>query len=410
MRTAAGTSLALLLLTLLGTLAAASPCSAEKKKEYYCNVCHNTGKVKTKFPEEYKNLPFRSSVVVEYKTGCCGLGWVPCPNKRCPKRAAAIEEFKRLTEPLKTWLKERRKAVEGKAFAKDPKLAKVRAMHAETDHFYLAGTFKKRVVKYLYKGMVKKKIYDPPHSLHLYARRIEDVYRRFLKLISWKGGDYRPHYTDKWLIMIWEKKEQQAAASFAFCNFTNEAGASVEAVLYTTWDDADDLYLHHKIVNAIACLMTEDYGGVVERFPVWFKEAIAHWIEYDVFGELRIFNAGEVDFNPNCPTRKLKSAIKKELKKKRSRRIKPLVEFINHNIMDLTGWERLKGWSLVDWMLNGYGKDSVSRLILSFKKNYPETKNQIPSFREVFDGMRLDEIDEAWREWVLETYPDEEDD
>ena len=78
--------------------------------------------------------------------------------------------------------------------------------------------------------------------------------------------------------------------------------------------------------------------------------------------------------------------------------------------MDLTGWERIEGWSLVDWMLNGYGKNSVSRLILSFKKNYPETKNQVPSFREVFDGMHLDEIYEAWREWVLETYPDEEDD
>lgn len=373
-----------------------------------CPKCKNRGRVDTALPEDFKNLPFKSSAVIEYKTGCCGLGWIPCPRKECTKREESVKEFGELTAPLKLWVEERRRAVEGKAFAKEPKLKDVKALHAETAHFHFAGTLKKRTVKYLYKGMVKKKDYDPERSLHLYAERVEEVYKRFVKMMQIEG-DYFPAMVDKWNLLVWEEKAQQGAASMAFCNFTNEAFASVEAVVYTTWDSDDDLYLHHKIANAISNLMTEDLGGVVEFFPVWLKEAIAHWVEYDIFNEIRIFTIGEVEFDANCPTTKLKSSIKKAIKRK-DKNLRPLGDYMDKNIMDLKGWDRIKNWSIIDWLINGVGNNATCKLVKHFKVNYlRNNKQQGPTFTEVL-SMNPDEIDEAWAAWALENYPEEEDD
>ena len=393
---------------LILSIYACSVTAAEESKVKSCSKCKNTGRIDSKLPADFRNLPFRSSAVIEHKSGCCGLGWLPCPRKKCPFREKALKEFEELTAPLKEWVRSRRSKVEAKAFAKHKKLKGIKALHAETKHYYVSGTFKSRIVKYKYKGMTKKKKYDAAHSLHLYAERVEKIHARVIKMLEHEG-EYFPHFTDKWLLMIWEKKEQQEAASYEFCGFTNTAGAAMDAVHYTTWDAEDDPYLHHKIAYALTYLITDDYGGVVEYFPIWLKEAMAHWVEYDMFGELRIWGTGEDEFIPGCPARKLKSSIKKEVKRK-SRNIVPLSEFMNDNIMKLSGWERLKGWSLVDWMRNGYGRKSQQKLLVDLKQNYPKSKQQVPSFKRVFGGMLPEDIDAAWEAWVLETYPNQEED
>ncbi|GAB4160893.1 MAG: hypothetical protein Kow00107_08830 [Planctomycetota bacterium] len=396
-----------LLLVLMLTIAFFANVSAEKMDDY-CDKCKNTGKIECKIHgADWVKPPYTSSAIIEHECGCCGIGWTVCAKKTCPKREEAQKLFDSETAPLKAWLNARRAAVEGVAFADKPKLKDIKALHVETKHFYLSGTFRKRVIEYLYKGMIKKKTLSPAESIHLYAERIEDIYSRYLKMLKYEG-DYYPKFTDKWKLMVWDKDAQQEAASFKFCGFTNTAGAKVDAVLYTTWDSDDDVYLHHKLAHAITNLITDDYGGVQEYFPDWFREATAHWIEYDIFTELRIFTAGEGGFDANCPTRKLKSTIRKEVKSG-SKRIKPLTEIINKKIMDISGWERLKCWSVVDWMATGRDDKCVEKLLLDFKQNYPANKQQGPSFRRVFD-MTPDEIDEVWAAWVLETYPPEEDD
>lgn len=380
-----------------------------EKMDDYCGKCKNTGQIDCKLHSgpNWTAPPYRSSAIIEHKCGCCGIGWTVCANRRCTAREEAQKRFDKEIAPLLEWVKSRRAAVEMQAFANEPKLKDIKAMHAETKHFYLSGTFKKRMVEYSYKGMIKKKPYDPAESLHLYAERIEVVYDKFVKMIRYEG-DYMPRFTDKWKIMVWENEPQQEAASRHFCGFSNTAGAKVDAVLYTTWDGDDDPYLHHKLAHAISCLFVDDFGGVQEYFPEWFTEAIAHWIEYDIFNELRIFTAGEGGFDPNCPTRKLKSTIKKEVKAG-GRRIQPLSAIINKKLLDITGWERLKCWSVVDWMVNAREDKCIDKLIVDFKNNFPTSKQQGPSIRTVFD-MTPEEIDDVWAKWVMETYPIEEDD
>ena len=401
-------TLPLFLVLTLAFLIVFTSADAEKGKVDSCKVCGSRGVVTCKVHgEDWVKPPYKSSALIEHKCGCCGLGWMPCPRKKCPKREEGIKKFKEATAPLFFWLKQRRATVEGKIFAKYPKLKDLKAAHAETDHYYLAGTFRDRIVKYKYKGMVKKKKYDSGASLHLYAERIEAIYQEVMKMIRYEG-DYRPRYTDKWLLMIWDKEKQQEAASYETCHFTNSAGAKIDGVLYTTWDSDDDMYLHHKMAAAVTNLVVDDYGGVVEYFPDWIREATAHWIEYKIFSELRIFSGAEGGYDPNCPTTKLKSSLKKAVIRK-DRKITPFSEIMNKKISKITGWERLKCWSIIDWMVNSFEEDKLGKLIDSFKRLYAIDKQQGPSFKEVFD-MTPDEIDEAWAAWVLETYPNVEDD
>ncbi|MDZ7814471.1 MAG: hypothetical protein U5N86_00250 [Planctomycetota bacterium] len=112
-----------------------SSIGAEEEKDY-CNRCHNTGKVECdEHGGDWEHPPYKSSVIIEAECGCCGLGWLPCPEEDCPKRPAALEEFKRKTDMLKAWLQARRAKVDAKILTdKYPKLKKTKPLHAETDH------------------------------------------------------------------------------------------------------------------------------------------------------------------------------------------------------------------------------------------------------------------------------------
>ncbi|MDZ7814472.1 MAG: hypothetical protein U5N86_00255 [Planctomycetota bacterium] len=252
--------------------------------------------------------------------------------------------------------------------------------------------------------MTRKKRYTGPESLHLYCERLEDIYKVIMGMLKYEG-DYRPKYTDKWQLMVWAKEEEQKAASFEFCNFTNTAGAKIDGVLHTTWDSDQDDYLHHKLAVAATNLAVDDYGGIVEYFPDWIREATAHYVEQKIFDELRIFSGGEGGFSANCPTHKLKVTMRKAVKADR-RQLSPFSEIINKKMVKITGWERLKCWSIVDWMVNAHEDDKLGRFIKHMKKMYPQEKNkrQGPSFREVFE-MTPPAIEEEWKAWVMETDP-----
>ncbi|MFA4987480.1 MAG: hypothetical protein WC712_12935 [Candidatus Brocadiia bacterium] len=381
-------------------------CSSAPCEDAPCPACKNSGKVECRIHKDYKFPTFKCSACYECPNGCWGVGWMPCPRKDCPSthKAELVAEFAKLSADRKAWVDSRRAAVEAKAFGNNEKLKTVKALHVETDHFRLASTMKPHKVRFSRKGMEKILTYDSHQVMHLYAQRIEDAFAACMKLIDFQGI-YKPLCCDKFLLMCWQSLEEQNAASFAFCNMTNPAGASIDALNYTTQDGDDDIYLHHKLVHIIAHLVSDDYGGIVEFFPVWFREAFAHWVEYDVFNELVIFCAGEVNDDPGCPTRCLKSVIKAQVKGK-TKRNTPLSAFVNNNIMDLTGWHRIKGMTVVDWMLNGYGKNVVGPLIVQFKKDFPKLKQQGPTIRAIFPDKTYDDIDEMWAAWVLKTYPE----
>ncbi|MFA4987496.1 MAG: hypothetical protein WC712_13015 [Candidatus Brocadiia bacterium] len=381
-------------------------CGPALGEERGCPTCGNSGKVECRIHKDAKAPAFQCSCCYECPKGCWGLGWMPCPNKDCisPHKAELAEEFKRLFTERKSWVDSRRAAVEGKVFSDNGKTAGVKAWHVETAHFRFASTIKPRKVRLSSNGAAKTLTFDSHQAMHLYAQRIEEAFATCMKLLDFTG-DYKPTVTDKFLLMVWQSVGEQNAASQAFCHSAQPAGASVDGLLYSTHDANDDMYLHHKLVHAIAHLVCDDYGGIVMSFPPWLREAFAQWVEYEVCGELAMVCVGDFDKNVGCPKRRIKSGMKMQVKGK-SKDNPPLSSFIDNRVADMTGWHRIKGICILDWMLNGYSRKVVGPLVVQCKKGYPKVAQEA-LFKAVLDKTP-DQVDELWGSWVLETYPDNE--
>ena len=238
--------------------------------------------------------------------------------------------------------------------------------------------------------------------LHLYLERLEDLYARFKSLLGLEK-DFGPSMSPRWRVFCWLTEKQQQAVSFRIAGLSTSNNTLWLPDFYSTWNEADDDFLYHRIVHSVAILLNEDYNKYVYNgIPVWFDEAVAHWLEYDIFGILQVFNEGEVTFQPNCPVKKLRKVIKRELKSK-GKRLPPLRSFMENDLDNLTGWERIKGWSLVDWLKNACKKGTLRKLNIEFNRTYPDSKDQTIAFKNVLK-MTCEDIDEAWAKWALETY------
>jgi len=375
-------------------------------EEPTCPMCGNAGKVECRFHKDIKLPSFKCSCCYECPKGCWGIGWLPCPNKDCisPHKAELAEEFAKLSKERSSWLDSCRAAVEGKAFSDNGKIEGVKAYHVETAHFRLASTMKPRKVRFSVNEVAKVINCDAHQTMHVYAQRVEEAFAACMKLLDFQG-DYKPTITDKFLLMVWQSVGEQNAASRAFCNTIQPAGSYSDGLLYSTHDANDDTYLHHKVVHAIGHLVSDDYGGIVVSFPAWLREAFAQSVEYEVCGELAMVCVGDFNRNFGSPTRRIKSGMRLQVKEK-SRDNPPLSTFVGNKVPEMTGWQRIKGVCILDWMQNGYGKKVVGPLIAQYKKDFPRIR-QGELFKAVLDKT-LDEVDDLWATWVLETYPDNE--
>ncbi|GAB4155347.1 MAG: hypothetical protein Kow00107_05190 [Planctomycetota bacterium] len=373
------------------------------EEEAYCAKCKNTGIVKSGIPPELVGLPFKSSVAIEHRSGCFGLGWLPCPAKDCPHAPEARKEFEKLTEPLKKWIAERRASIDAKVLEKTPKLKGYLPFHAETAHFFLSGTFKSRKLKIEAMGKTKTISLNPVESFHTYCTRAENAYSLYQELAKFPD-EYKGNLAPKMLLYVSAEEQEAKAVTLALCNFVDSTEGSMDAEKWVGYDDKDDLMLHHKMVSAVASLLTEDYGKIVlnEDFPVWFKEAACWWLEYRTFGEVRIFREGETELAMDFPASKLEEAVWKEAGKAKGR-MPSLREAMDNNVNRLSGWHRIKNWSLIDWMVREYKQDSFRRLLLDFKDNFGRERDPAGAFRRVFDKTP-EEIEEAWLAWVKTAY------
>jgi hypothetical protein len=376
---------------------------AEAEEPLNCARCKNTGIVKSTIPAELVGIPFKSSIAIEHKSGCFGLGWLPCPARDCPHAPEAQKEFERLTAPLKTWIAERRTTIDAKVLEKAPKLKNCRPYHAETDHFLLSGTFKPRKLKVEAMGRTKTISLTSEESFHTYCSRAEDAYGLYQTLAKFPD-EYKGNLVPKMQLYVSADVNEGKAVALTLCNFVDTPEGSMDADKWVGFDDSDDVMLHHKLVNAIASLLTEDHGKVVlnEDFPVWFKEAACWWMEYKVFGEVRVFREGETELPKDFPATGLEEAVWKELGKAKGR-TPGIREAMDNNVNRLTGWHRIKNWSVVDWMVREYGQESFRKLLLDFKDTYARERDPAGAFKRVFDKTP-DQVEELWAVWVKTAY------
>ncbi|MFA4987481.1 MAG: hypothetical protein WC712_12940, partial [Candidatus Brocadiia bacterium] len=357
-----------------------------------------------KIHKDYKFPTFKCSACYECPNGCWGVGWMSCPNKGCmsPNKTEVKEEFARLSTERKSWLDSCRAAVEGKIFPPDSKLAGTRALHVETEHFRLASTMKPRSIKLNVNGLARTFNCNSHQAVHVYARRAEDAYVSATRLLGC-GDGFKPFVTDKYLLLIWQSEAEQVAASRILCQSAQAKEAYAQGQVYTTRDPGDDNRLFHQVVHSVAHFMGDDFGGQVLASPAWLREAFAQWVEYDVTGELVISCEWNPELTDGSPSSKLKSSLK-PLVRSKSKYLTSLADYVGSKMASLTGWQRIKGIGILDWMLEVSEKKSAGLLIAQFKKDYP-AKSQEDIFKAVL-GMDFAQFEDKWSSWVLDAYPD----
>ncbi|GAB4162002.1 MAG: hypothetical protein Kow00107_09460 [Planctomycetota bacterium] len=386
----------LLPLLLLFTLLFVSSATTEEPRK--CKLCDNTGKIPVKpFADNPDTL--LDSERLNYPSNDLGLGWIPCTKNEDLHPAetkAAREEFEQVRKELEVFTENRRQTYDFLIFGIGYEAEKVN--HIETEHFVILNTLK------------PEKIYKVNLNGHqrarLYCLRLEELFNEFCTLINIPKS-YQPSTYGKWQVYLWGEVRQQLKASNKMVGNTQYPLATGNARLLTitpfTQDSAgrelpmSDDELYHHVLHNVVHLLCEEWGGWVDGcFPNWFYEGVAHWVEYRTFNRVAAHCSDEAGELFGVRDKKWERLLYDLVDEKKD----PLLtEMAFVKMQDLTFPMRLKGWGLIYWMHEVHGPDKLREFVLSLKKS----KNEAQAWRDVL-GMPMDQVDDAWRPWVKETF------
>lgn len=392
----------IVLTALFLSMSVAGLCYGEDTVAEGCSKC-DKGKVTCKDHKIPISSKIKCSACIEAPCGCCGVGWLPCKAEKCPYREKTEVEFKEVAERNKAWVAASRGELESVVFADAPKMKDVRAIHTENDRFHFAGVLKSAKVSLKdEKGKIKLVLLEPHAIAHLYIYRLNEIFSVFCNLMGEKTG-FKATMRANWRLVVWENEEQQKTASYKLCGLSLSNHTMLLPDFFSTFLEHNDDQLYAQIAHQTAVLLNNDYKRYVcDGIPVWLDEAVAHWIEYTMFGVLRIFNEGEVSFSPNCPLKDLEKIVRREVADK-GKRLVPLAEFVNKDLDTLTGWNRIKGWSVVDWLRRGHSEDALAKLNETYKAQDPNNRNHANAFRDALN-LTFDDVEQKWSQWVLANY------
>lgn len=355
-----------------------------------CSKCKSTGKLANPFLDE-KWLALEehclqcSERLDRDRTGF-GLPEIPC--KGCVSVEVAkpfLEQFEKKAAAESEWLKERRKIDETLKPRKP-------FVHVETQHFQITWGIDKVTLP-------DKTTLDAHAAAHLYAKRMEEFYVWFQKLLN--TNDQEARNTKHQLYLMGDERTLiQAAQHYAAIN-TDRAGRVVgdPSILTTWWNRSNfktDASFHQHVVHHVTHLLlgvfhlkvwlAEDAG--------WIEEGIAHLAEMDLFDragnscntEGTEEDMSDDDWQP--VVRKLVATGKPA----------PFAEWMNKKAHMLSAQEHYLAWSYTDFLYRRK-PEALRELVKRLKEKAP----QRDVLRELYQ-LTTTGIEEPWRAYVLETY------
>lgn len=329
-------------------------------------------------------------------------------------------------------------------------LGENRILWVETAHFRIGSTFKsapwpddtekrkflQEEVKELRKAVPKiparPKRIDPWIRLHLYASRVERCYADFLELIGATDADFPAKGTgprdgpylgqpDKFLLLLFQKKSDMARYMDRFCGIQADTSMRynhakthqmVACIAAEGLDGFDETALHAHAIYSVVHNLLSGYNGFYYALPPWFAEGLAHWYSRRVPSDcvnvaIRDDEAVAEDKRSDWPL-------------KVRRRAQHVGAFFPFEViaewddpMQLGYHANAQAWSRVDFLMQ---RDAQKvGLMVRRLEDLPgggDGKAQAAQARKlavqlVAELFELDpaSFDEAWRAWVLKTYP-----
>ncbi len=355
-----------------------------------CSRCKTTGRIANPFLDErWKKLEdgcLHCSERLDRDPSGHGFEWIPCKGCQAVElNKQAIAEFTKNSKVEIDWLADRRKI--------DQTLKPhTKFVHVETPHFQVIFGVTGIVLE-------DRTVLDQHAAAHLYARRLEDIYSWFQKLIATSDKEAKVLKHQIFLLDD-ERTDKEAAQQYASLATDRAARVVGDPSILVTWrnkanfktDAAFHEHVAHHVIHNLCGVfhlkawLADDAG--------WLEEGLAHVAEMELFNKAgntcNVEGTGgdmsDSDWQP--VVRKMVTVGGLE----------SFAELMNKKAFMLTDPEHYLAWSYTDFLLKK--KPNGLRLLLIALK---EKKPQRDALKDVF-GLSTAGIDEEWQKYVLANY------
>ena len=354
-------------------------------KPVVCKYCQSTGRTPCgEHPRgecDHEDEVLYCSTVAECAL-CGGTGWVLCKECGGATAQAALDAKKADVARRKPKLAEQFDQKMGRALCK-----------VESQHFVLV--FELERIK------VDKKFLNRHEAIHLYAKRLEDLYADYCARLVLTDKAFRK----KTRVLVWGLPADHEAAAVKFCGESARGGVKLlgDDPAYSVCGDKqnfqNDERLYRNLVHSVSHLLLS-----AQEFPAWMgnakggwcDEGLAHWFEDRLFGVCDNYCYQEADNNIGFKGGKYRVAIRKLIESNEAP--SPAIVF-ERNSDTLTPPEHAAAFSYVDYLISRDG-EKFRQLCNKLKKKVV-TRDAL---KEIF-GFGPLEFEGLWKAWVLQTYP-----
>jgi len=358
--------------------------SAFDEDEVYCKPCESTGMQVCK---EHKRDECLLEDGLVYCTEfdecavCSGTGWVDCV--KCESQAGANELARRISD--------RARRAERHAWIHEGMGRKLR--FAETEHF--------RLVWELDSLKVNKKRLNGHHLMHLYADRLEQLWKDYADLT----GATSRNFKEKSLVLVWWLPNDQKKSSRTFCTNESTSGAKLLgatprfSICGNKQFARNDEALYRTVVHNVTHLLMSHHtpsfwiGNVKGG---WADAGLAHWFEDKYSGRCTNYCYQEQNSQVDFKGGKYKPAIRKMVA---TDKVPTAAVVFKKNTDTLTPAEHAVSFSYVDYLVTLDGKKFAS--VVRMLKQRKPTRDAL---KEIYE-LNIIEFEARWKAWVLETYP-----
>ena len=346
-----------------------------------CSACSGAGRIACEEHRSSELARETNALVCSFYSGCkrCeGRGTLDCPACDPPEDHVRRELLKACAA----------------RFAKAEATVGRPVLAAASAHFDLVCELEPAKVQ----GKKKSK----HELLHLYLDRMEEVQRDYLAFFATTADQI----TSRSEMYLWSAKADHEKLGQELCGYTTP---DVEykrgiAAISSIWVDPrklkDDEALHRHVVHHVV------HGLMNAQPPVawtgkmnmgWADEGLSLWFEDRLLGAATGFCFWPME-EPAAQLRSgiLRPALRKLLEPGNTLELEGLLML---DTVDMTREQQALGFGLVDYLAT---RDAalLKRLLERMRARTPSRD----AFKEVY-GLSLEELEAAWRAWVMETYP-----
>jgi hypothetical protein len=312
---------------------------------------------------------------------CGGTGWLDCDRCESPEAEARNAKKRAALPAVAAGLKPLDEAM------KRP------LRKAESPHFVLVWEVDEL--------KVDKRRLDAHELLHLYVRRMEELYAAYTTTFGVADTDFK----EKSKLFVWSYLPDHLEASKVFCGNSAErgvklmGGSTAYSVAGIKRFFKDDEALHRNLVHSTAHLLLSHQrpsNWIGQIKGGWADAGVAHWFEDKFFGICDNYCYQEVDTMADFKGGVWRPAVRKLVALGEA---SPVAVVMQKNTTVLAPSEHALAFSYVDFLI-ATDAAKTNRLLMRLREKV-ETRD---AMQEHF-GWNLLQFEAAWKAWVLETYP-----